>query len=1024
MNRTSRLQIRRLTDWLWVCLLLALAAFSAPAMAALTATPSSLNILARHSVTVAITGATGTLSATSADSSVVAVSLIKVTSNSATLVVTALAAGSTGISIRSSRQGRITVPVTVIAPATLALTPTSATLIAGASAKLTASHASGALTVSSSNAGVATASVVGNTITVFGVAAGSALVSVRDGSSQASAAITVEPGMTVSPAALSLVAGQRASLSASNAAGAITATSGNSALASATVSASLISVQGLAAGATAVVVSDGKTSVSVPIAVSAAMSVAPNALSMVTGQSASLTAINAAAPIAAASSNAAVATVGVSGNVVTVTGVSAGTATVALSDGITTLSVAVNVAPKMSLAPASLALYTGSTGSLTATNAAAAIAAASSNTAVGTVAVNGNVVTVSAVAVGSAVVSVSDGITTLTANVSVSAGLAASPSSVSVAAGSSTPISASNVAGTLSAQSGDVSVATVSLQGNVVTVAGIQAGATTITLKDNRAAVIVPVTVTSIALAGRFSLIAWNDLGMHCMDGKDYSMFSILPPYNNLHAQLVNATTGKAVTSGVTITYEAVADPTGSINTTSAGKTNFWNWVQPLYGASPAQNLGLTGNATPSLTPKPLVLDAANQWFEASGIPITPYDDQGTKNYYPTVKLSARDGSGKLLASTTTVLPVSDEITCAACHASRAAGETNVALVAARPAAGWTQDANAELDWKKNILRLHDEKQAANPKYVSALSTKGMPAGLYASALSGKPVLCASCHASNALPGTGLAGVSTMTSAQHSSHGKVVDPATMQSMDSSTNRSACYACHPGSVTKCLRGAMGDAVDANGNAVMGCQSCHGNMSKVGHPTRVGWLEEPTCQACHYNGQRTTSALDAAGNLVVPTDTRFATNANAPVAGSNLFRFSKGHGGMQCEACHGATHAEYPSSHANDNLQSIALQGYAGTLRECSVCHASTKISANGGPHGMHSVGASWVSGHHDYINAAGGRTACAYCHGADYRGTPLSQVKVARSYRYDGRTVNIPAGTNVGCYTCHNGPGGG
>ncbi len=35
---------------------------------------------------------------------------------------------------------------------------------------------------------------------------------------------------------------------------------------------------------------------------------------------------------------------------------------------------------------------------------------------------------------------------------------------------------------------------------------------------------------------GNYTLVAWNDLGMHCMD-KDYSVFSILPPYNVLHAQ-------------------------------------------------------------------------------------------------------------------------------------------------------------------------------------------------------------------------------------------------------------------------------------------------------------------------------------------------------------------------------------------------------------------------------------------------------------------------------------------------------
>jgi cytochrome c553 len=251
------------------------------------------------------------------------------------------------------------------------------------------------------------------------------------------------------------------------------------------------------------------------------------------------------------------------------------------------------------------------------------------------------------------------------------------------------------------------------------------------------------------------------------MDGKDYSAFSILPPFNILHAQLVNASTGKAVAGGVSLAYEAVADPTGSINTSSAGKTNFWSWSKALYGASPAPDVGLSGNSTPSRTDKPMTLDAANGWFEATALPITPYDDSGAKNYYPTVKVTARDGTGKVLATTTTVLPVSDEITCAACHASRPATEANPPRLAAKSAAGWVNDSNAETDWKKNILRLHDEKQAGNAIYIAALSAKGLPAGLDASALAGTPSLCASCHASNALPGSGITGVSALTSALH-----------------------------------------------------------------------------------------------------------------------------------------------------------------------------------------------------------------------------------------------------------------
>ena len=38
--------------------------------------------------------------------------------------------------------------------------------------------------------------------------------------------------------------------------------------------------------------------------------------------------------------------------------------------------------------------------------------------------------------------------------------------------------------------------------------------------------------------AATATLLGWNNLGMHCMDS-DYSVFSVLPPYNTIESQLV-----------------------------------------------------------------------------------------------------------------------------------------------------------------------------------------------------------------------------------------------------------------------------------------------------------------------------------------------------------------------------------------------------------------------------------------------------------------------------------------------------
>ena len=535
-----------------------------------------------------------------------------------------------------------------------------------------------------------------------------------------------------------------------------------------------------------------------------------------------------------------------------------------------------------------------------------------------------------------------------------------------------------------------------------------------------------PPTTTTL---GGYSLIAWNDLGMHCVDGKDYSVFSILPPYNNLHAHLINRTASddKQVTSGVTLTYEAVGDSTGSINTSSAGKTNFWDWVLALFGANPAPDHGLNlnpggpSNPTPSLTPAAMAYNGTHGWWEAEGIPITPYDDAGNKNYYPMVKVVAKQGS-TVLATTKVVLPVSDEMSCKACHAS-GSGD------AAKPVAGWVNDPDPEKDWKKNILRLHDEK------IPNAIATAGMSSTythgtLLASAENGQPALCAACHKSNALLTPAKSGIKPLTEALHAKHATVKDPTTNLALDDISNRDSCYLCHPGSKTKCLRGVMGNAKKSDGSNAIDCQSCHGNMSLVGKAGREGWLEQPNCQACHdktspsgsYTRYTSVFSSGTTPRIIQDASGRFATNANTPASGVSLYRFSKGHGGLQCEACHGSTHAEYPSSHANDNMQSLALQGHIGTIAECTVCHATVPTTTSGGPHGMHTVGQTWVSQHGDV--AEHNATACAACHGSDYRGGFLAKTSMARSFNADGRSKTYSAGQQVGCYDCHNGPGGG
>jgi hypothetical protein len=506
----------------------------------------------------------------------------------------------------------------------------------------------------------------------------------------------------------------------------------------------------------------------------------------------------------------------------------------------------------------------------------------------------------------------------------------------------------------------------------------------------------------------------------------DYGVFALLPPFNTLQAQLVD-NQGRLVRdpTGLHVTYEAVADPDGSRNATSLGKTNFWEFVERLFDVTLPIDVGLAGSAMPGTgnVPQPMVFDASRSLFVATGIPITPYDDAGNPNSYPLMRVVAGDDAGHKLGTTQVVLPVSDELNCRACHISDGSPS-------ARPFDGWVHDPNPERDTRLNILRLHDDREAARPLYADALAAAGYAPGLFSSASAGVPVLCARCHLSEALPGSGMAGISPLTQAVHWRMAYVLDPLTGGALDDSANRSACYRCHPGTVTRGLRGAMGAAVAADGTRAMQCQSCHGRMIDVASANRTGWLDQPQCQSCHTgtavlnSGQlRYTTAFEPDGSVRQAADATFATTPDVPAAGLSLYRFSSGHGALACEACHGAAHAEYPSIQPNDNLQSQQLQGHVGTLVECTTCHATVPLTVDGGPHGLHPVGAAWVRAHPDAVEETGAQR-CQACHGPDLRGTVLSRAQGDRAFETDFGSKHFWRGFQIGCYTCHLGPQGG
>ncbi|MGD8590756.1 MAG: hypothetical protein PVG22_18185, partial [Chromatiales bacterium] len=491
----------------------------------------------------------------------------------------------------------------------------------------------------------------------------------------------------------------------------------------------------------------------------------------------------------------------------------------------------------------------------------------------------------------------------------------------------------------------------------------------------------IPTTTTPVDTTASHQVLAFNDLGMHCAD-LDYSTFVILPPFNVVHTQVIERGSEPRILdiSGVDVRYQGVMDTSGtSINTTSqnlAGsvwKTNFWDvnpdtgnkYVFDLFGLDPQPDEGLAfGQTMPGILNPYMANDPQDfnhydpdkQWFAADGIPILPIDDSGQLNAYPMMKISASDkATGTTLADLDVVLPVASEADCQNCHALGEVAAPVSSTIDFMPPDD-INDPNSVLQAAKhNILALHDAKQGTD-------------------LLNQTPVLCASCHYSAALdlaqsgPNPEQSTHDKMSVVMHSHHGQLTDPATGDLLFPSdgTLEETCYQCHPGKITKCLRGAMG-------SADIVCQDCHGGMLAVGSETREPWLEEPRCESCHTGDALSNLAgetgvvvnsVDSSGNVdnirlrqtykTDPNvDTVIASNKRFAEGDGTLYRNSLGHGGVACEACHGSTHAIWPTTSANDNQTAITLQGHSGTITECAVCHTSVPLNLEG-PHGMHVV----------------------------------------------------------------------
>lgn len=214
----------------------------------------------------------------------------------------------------------------------------------------------------------------------------------------------------------------------------------------------------------------------------------------------------------------------------------------------------VATAADLTVSPTTVQLNVGQTAQLTVANASGRVDVNSSNTDIATARYNATTHTVAVIArgAGTATVTVTARSSRVTVRVTVTrsgsgGSLAVNPTGMTVGVNATGQVQVTGASGTLRVTSANTAIATASLSNTTITVRGLAVGSTSLTVSDGRGSVTVTIVVTGSVggTTGRYTLVAWNDLGMHCVDGSDYSIFSILPPFNNLHAQLVDTSTGK-----------------------------------------------------------------------------------------------------------------------------------------------------------------------------------------------------------------------------------------------------------------------------------------------------------------------------------------------------------------------------------------------------------------------------------------------------------------------------------------------
>ncbi len=436
-------------------------------------------------------------------------------------------------------------------------------------------------------------------------------------------------------------------------------------------------------------------------------------------------------------------------------------------------------------------------------------------------------------------------------------------------------------------------------------------------------------TSSTTSTSSNYTIIATNDLGMHCVC-MGFDTFVLLPPFNTLRAQVIQRGSEPRVITDSTnfkVTYDVVQNTEASLKADPYYQSWVTNAPKLFPGFNPKAANGNYQGLTGAQLRGNMTADSTKGMWEVVGVPAYPdvstnsttaqkimTDPLGGPNRNPFLTANVKlynKSTGALLASTTTVVPAAFG-GCCGCHlnVAKSYGYTNPTPRDSFTVMGMLHAKNSSgIDISK-IDPDHD----------------GVPG----------PIRCSQCHLDPAMgesvaPGYPGYPVSqyTFSDVLHRWHAQ--NSVVLTNYDPNIAKD-CYQCHPGNNVNCYRGVH-TSKTINGHN-MWCTDCHGDLNqRIAQGQMLQpWSDTtlPKCGTCHSN------TGEGGGYLNGP----FGKYLN-----------SRGHEDHQilCSSCHGEPHALNPSALAADNAENIALQGLANPIGKCSVCHTNQGTSYARPPH---------------------------------------------------------------------------